>query len=378
MNTIFFGVHLVYYKYKSMRSLYAYFGLIDLHNINTPGHSLYQLGLIDSILDAFEYEKVKFDFYSYYPSNIITDNIGSICSFPKSQIGDIFNKYKKKLFDVSDSPILSKSLNDVITKIKNKEYQNLYLKARFRNLSTLRKKWKDALSFETIIDTAISVGYHPKNIYILDTDLSLPDSFYKKYLNLITIAIPSINFPAISTSFLDDCVNSNLNSKIIKKPNSVFYGNINTSNYKSGNSKSAILIDVLQSLNSFYKNKEADFILISKQYENIFDSAIHVPREKRLSIWNTLSNSSIMINVTKEKYNSKKFIPARIYEAMIFGLIPVSYTFNFLSEMFSFSDIEDLLEIIYYLSDCDSTDIKKAYEVFINNYISYCNNQKFH
>ena len=48
-----------------MKALYSYFGLIDLHDIDSPGHSLYQLGLLDSIRQTFYHE--KFDFYCYYP-----------------------------------------------------------------------------------------------------------------------------------------------------------------------------------------------------------------------------------------------------------------------------------------------------------------------
>jgi len=54
-----------------MKSLYTYFGLLDLHSIDSPGHSLYQLGLIDSIANHFGQE--KFDFLSYYPSDIIPE-----------------------------------------------------------------------------------------------------------------------------------------------------------------------------------------------------------------------------------------------------------------------------------------------------------------
>ena len=42
----------------------------------------------------------------------------------------------------------------------------LYLKARFRNLSTLAKKWKDAHEFELIICAAIEAGYKKESIVI--------------------------------------------------------------------------------------------------------------------------------------------------------------------------------------------------------------------
>jgi hypothetical protein len=52
-------------------------------------------------------------------------------------------------------------------------------------------------------------------------------------------------------------------------------------------------------------------------------------------------------------------------------MIPVSYNFNFLCETFSFSNIDDLVEIIKYLNDCEPEDQKKAYIHFIDNYCKY-------
>ena len=48
----------------NMKNLYAYFGLLGIHQVDSPGHSLYQLGLIDSICES--YGECKFDFYSFY------------------------------------------------------------------------------------------------------------------------------------------------------------------------------------------------------------------------------------------------------------------------------------------------------------------------
>ena len=77
-----------------------------------------------------------------------------------------------------------------------------------------------------------------------------------------------------------------------------------------------------------------------------------------------------MLNITKEKYNEVKFIPARIYEAMIFGMIPVSYKFNFLCPAFSFETIEDLSEIYEYFYECDAAGLEQAYKHFINSYLN--------
>ena len=353
-----------------MKALYAYFGLIDLHTIDSPGHSLYQLGLFDSIRVSYGVE--KFDFYSYYPKELQASEISKDIQFPDTALGKVFAKYRTDLFD--DYGIL---FDVVLDRIRNKKYSQIYLKARFRNISTLTKKWKDASNFEEIIDTAITSGYTKENIIILDTDLSLPPSFYKKYGDVLTISIPSIDFPGVSSRFLSECVALH-KENYTKEKVSVFYGNIDTSNYKSGNSKSEMLPAILNWLASAdTRNSNAIQLIVigkSKDLESLPSGVQVVYRNLRQAVWSTLEKYLVMINVTKEKYDERRFIPARIYEAMIFGMIPVSYKFSFLSETFSFNNIDDLREIIIYLNECDQDDLKKAYLNFINSYTKYCEN----
>jgi len=347
-----------------MKSLYAYFGLLDLHDIDSPGHSLYQIGLVDSLRESFGEE--KFDFYSYYPEEVIKS--ASLQAFPENELGQLFHKYRSELFD---QPI--HDIEQLLSLIKEKKYSKLYLKARFRNLSTLSKKWKDARDFDQIIQCAIDAGYSKDKIIILDTDLSLSEKFIEQTKDFVTILIPSIDFPGISNMFLVDCVNLNL-SKNKKGVSSVFYGNIDTSKYKSGNSKSEILSEAIDWINRNHWSKDEDFYLVCKK--NDFDSVPdklssihHIDRRDRVKIWETLESSRIMVNITKEKYNDRKFIPARIYEAMIFGMIPVSYKFDFLCSAFSFDNLEDLTEIYVYLSECDDAGLEQAYRHFINCYL---------
>lgn len=355
-----------------MKSLYTYFGLLDLHEIDSPGHSLYQLGLVDSLRETYSEE--KFDFYSYYPEDIINSEIVHV--YPSTQLGTLFNKYRTLLFDKNIDFI-----DSVLMNIENREYANLYLKARFRNLSTLSKKWKDAKEFESIIDVALASGYEKHQIRILDTDLSLSPSFIAKYGDYITILVPSIDFPGISNDFLEECVKINIESDK-KGLASVFYGNINTSNYKSGNSKSDILPDTLTWLAKYHSTQRffdegSPFQVICKESDfnsGAFDftqvNTHNVKRNNRVKIWETLEDSRIMINITKEKYDENKFIPARIFEAMIFGMIPISYKFNWLCPAFSFNDLDDLNEIYAYLSECDNAGLIQAYRYFVNSYLS--------
>jgi hypothetical protein len=340
-----------------MKSLYAYFGLLDLHNIDSPGHSLYQIGLVDSIRESFGDE--KFDFYSYYPEEVISS--AELKGFPDTELGTLFKKYRDNLFD---KPI--HNIDKLLKNIENKEYSKLYLKARFRNLSTLAKKWKDAQDFERIIECALVSGYTKDSIIILDTDLSLSDKFIKQVENIATILIPSIDFNGISNSFLRDCVNIHTSHIRPSYLNTIFYGNINTLNYKEGNNKSEILYDILNYdiIDGILICKHADY----SQYSNKFN---FIDRSDRSLIWEALESSTIMLNITKEKYNEQRFIPARIYEAMIFGMIPVSYKFDFLCKAFSFETVEEFSEIYKYLMECTPEDIQRAYTYFIENYYGY-------
>jgi hypothetical protein len=350
-----------------MKSLYAYFGLLDLHDIDSPGHSLYQIGLVDSLRESFGEE--KFDFYSYYPVEVIKST--SLQGFPDTPLGRLFHEYRTRLFD---QPI--HNIDELLQLISQKTYSKLYLKARFRNLSTLSKKWKDAQDFDRIVQCAIDSGYTKEEIIVLDTDLSLSDKFIEQTRGLISILIPSIDFPGISNMFLVDCVNLNLpQSK--KGLSSVFYGNIDTSKYKSGNSKSEILPDALKWISRNHWSKDEEFYLICKKndFESLPDmpSSNHIDRKDRSKIWENLESSRIMVNITKEKYNDRKFIPARIFEALIFGMVPISYKFDFLCPAFSFDNLEDLGEIYIYLSECDAAGLEQAYKHFVNCYINSLN-----
>jgi hypothetical protein len=349
---------------------------MDQHQIDSPGHSFYQIGLVDSIRET--YGDSEFDFYSYYPNEIIEAVAPRIKRYPDEGLGVIFNNFTDALFKNGSSLVMTLTFDNLIKNIKGKEYQNLYLKARFRNLSTLKKKWLDALEFETIVETAISSGYSAEQINILDTDLSLSEKFIEKYRDKIRILVPSIDFPGISSRFLQTCVEFNQKCKYEKDGGPVFYGNINTSKYKSGNSKSNQLNDALTLLDGFYPKEKFKVICKERDFlDQQFENAKWVSRSNRILIWETLLKSNIMINITKEKYNEERFIPARVYEAMIFGMIPVSYNFSFLSETFSFSNPIQLREILIYLDECGPADYRVAYNTFISEYLNYANRSGF-
>lgn len=343
---------------EKTRTLYAYFGLTQLNNIDSPGHSLYQLGLLDSISETFG--KTEFDIFSYYPSSSVLE--ATHWAFPDTPLGEVFKSTHEELIN---GPCVH--INDMMDWISNKAYDKLYLKARFRNLSTLSKKWKDAAVFEEIIAKAIETGYLKSEIIILDTDLSLPSRFIREYGEYVTILIPSIDFPGISDRFLTKCQEA----RNVDRSGVVYYGNVDTSSYKAGNAKDPKLVEFIQYIRDF-PNTHITVIHKPDHQSKDLVGVGQIDRSDRSMIFGELERSSVMLNVTKPKYETDRFIPARVYEAMIFGNIPISLGFDWLCLAFSFKNTDDLHEILtYLLSECDQNDLTIAYNHFVKSYRAY-------
>ena len=348
-------------------ALYAYFGNILLSNDDTPGHNLYQLGLLDSI--SIKYKIDNFDFVNYislsngynYPHQVKV-----IYEFPNDRYGELFLKYYNKLIITYDEYELS----DIFDKIEQHVYSKIILKARFRNISTLSKKLKDTLIFEKIITKAINCGYSKSDIIVLDTDMSISPRSYAILRELVTIEVPSITIPGISDRFLDECIEISSNRiDEFNRTNTIFYnGNIDTSNYKAGNSKNPILQTALDSIKSHKTFNNIAFNLaytvkneLYKKLElpnNDSTKTYIISRANRLAIWEMYKTALCVLNITKDKYLTIGFIPARVYESIIFGTVVVSYKIG-LTKATTFSTIDDLLEICTYLSEIDSSDYLK-------------------
>ena len=76
------------------KSLYAYFGELGLFSGNIPGHTFYQLGLLDSISE--KYGVSRFDFLNYIDD---APPIDMVPLFGDGKLGSIFYTYSKKLID---------------------------------------------------------------------------------------------------------------------------------------------------------------------------------------------------------------------------------------------------------------------------------------
>lgn len=330
------------------RVLYAYFGNLGIFSEDIPGHSFYQIGLLDAIRER-EGEDCKFDFYSYLPIPEKQEKL-----FPDDPIGKLNEKFFKDM--IADyRPVFS----EVIERLRMNRYKAVYLKARFRNLSTLAKGFNDAWQFEQFIREA--AGVPGLKIYVLDTDLSLSDEFLESAEQYgVTRIIPSIDMPGIGASFLKSCMEIHHESIRKDKNTVLYYGNLDFKNYKAGHDKNPIVFTLLDRLSSHVKFSGEKFNTIhaGKRVDSVHvDRSIH--RSDRDQIWNAFRTATASINISKDLYIEKGFLPARVYEAVMFGTVTVSFMDKSLHKSFTFTSSDEAIEQLTYLSEIGAEDYLK-------------------
>ena len=226
-------------------ALYAYFGYLGDFSTDIPGHTFYQLGLIDQLCLSHHVDKV--DFYSY----LSHDSIGAEQKspiWPESPVTPVFERFTKER-------IRSYNLGfaKIMENIEKGRYEKIFLKARFRNLSTLTKQLTDAKQFELIITAAIQSGQANK-VVILDTDLSLEPEFVEFCKSQgISFEIPSIDYPNVSKDFIKACEKVWLEEtdRFERNNKVLYYGNISFGNYKAGHAKNPIVVDAIKTAADF-------------------------------------------------------------------------------------------------------------------------------
>ena len=336
-------------------ALYAYFGELGIFNENIPGHSFYQTGLLDSI--SIKHKIDKFDFYNYLDLN-------DPCSdfvFPDFGTFPVLEKHTRSL--IAEYRI---GFESVIANIRDKFYSKLFLKARFRNLSTLQKKLMDTARFEYIITIALDSGYDPSDIVILDTDLSMPTEFIECITKLgIQIEVPSVTVNGIGDRVLADCLEFH-SKELYKRSTSLFYyGNLDSSNYKDGHAKNQIIHDIIRETQhvSTFTGNEFRLTVAAKETFELSDYLIKnrtalIPREDRLFIAQVMVPSLVSINVSKDLYLASGFTPARVFESIALGVIPVSYKRSHHPAM-AFNTTAEFFEICKFLADISPIDYFK-------------------
>jgi hypothetical protein len=347
-------------------ALYAYFGQLGIFDDNIPGHTFYQLGLLDEITQSHQID--GFEFFNYAdPDEPATGRP----IFPKDTLGIVFDKYCDELV-LEYRTQFSKILN----RVENKRYSKIFLKARFRNLSTLEKKLMDADRFERIIKTALVAGYRPDDIIILDTDLSLSKDFLKKANEIgLRIEIPSITMRTCSKRFIESCLEVHLAESYKRQNHLTYYGNLSFENYKQGHSKDPIIRDIINSIDGLemFNGDQFTMTVAAKSTPELEDwiagkSQVRLcPRQNRDEIWDSLLHSLVSVNVSKNLYLTEGFTPARVYESLMLGVIPVSYKDKRLHPAMSFETVEEFFEICKFLSECSAADYNKILTQMVNS-----------
>lgn len=342
----------------AMKSLYCYFGALGTkNNLDIPGHTFYQLPLLEAIADHLKTEP-KFDFFSYLPDEVYYQATG-VDDFHKDAIGNILSgMFTSMIEEVVSYETL------VYRVIQRETYNKIILKARFRNLSTLTKKWNDAAIFESIINMALQEKFEPKNIVILDTDLSLPIHFIEwARTKGLTILIPSIDFQPMLRGRAENFLNAvEAEPNIFNTVNGfMYYGNLDTKNYKSGHSKNPIASECIAHaafVNHFgyqYIVDIAGKVADEDKVKTVKELNL-INRSDRDLIWNEMIRGKVCLNVSKDLYVERGFIPARVYEGLMLGMIPVSYMMPKIHPAMSFSSLGEFSEIIKYILELDMKD----------------------
>ncbi len=154
-----------------------------------------------------------------------------------------------------------------------------------------------------------------------------------------------------------------------------YYGNLSFENYKAGHSKDPIIRDIVDTIESVKKFNGDQFTLtvaakVTHELENWIAPKMNVvisPRQDRSEIWNSLLHSLVSINVSKNLYLEKGFTPARVYESLMLGVIPVSYKDPRLHPAMSFETVDEFFEICKFLSECSADDYNKILTSMIDS-----------
>lgn len=329
--------------------LYGYFGYITPYTADIPGHFLYQPFLIDESCSLLANgEEYKVDLYSYFKDPTIENSPCSEFNYFLPSVNKILNKWAVSRLNPNNGCYYH-SLRSVLEKIRNREYDEVILKARFRNLSTHTKKLFDTKKFEDIAEIALARNIP---VTIIDTDLSMPEEFVYRFINKqdlvrviglgdVTIAYPNIDrskiissiplygisidkLKQIYMSFKDN------NEEIVNKDrrkNLIYYGNIAFANYKKNHTKNREVLEYLLKLREerFFKDI-AGYIIGKVEDSDYLVGYNNIKRYSRLQIADIHKRSRISVNISKMLYEKSDFTPARITESWIYGILPLSYS----------------------------------------------------
>lgn len=326
--------------------LYAYWGAVGDHNLNIPGHPLYQLYAIESIAKALDVQKVYFYSLLHPKLEASVDKAEFYinCDVRK----EICQNLNIEIVSLKKALELSKTVDEVV------------LKARFRNKSRLQEGSYDALKFETLLNEAKN-----NNVYVLDSDGELPETFFDQNQNIKLLTyFQDTSFysncnicreniytilPALASRFADEIKPLELNSADV-----FFIGNEGL--------KSPELSGILQNL-----AQDGLDIRVQGKWTPKYDFKIY-SRTERKDAYLEFPKALSTLQISKQKYAEYSFLSPRVYEALVCGVVPfIDSKYKYGTDFCKISGYIDLREKLKSLREGYSRDYKLVFDEIKNN-----------
>ena len=300
--------------------LYVYWGALGDHNLNVPGHPLYQSYFLDVLAKAYQLKKIYF--CSLFKDKVERTVEDTMFFIKRQQRSEIVSRLDVEVVSFGKALELVTSCDSV------------FLKARFRNKSRLQERSFDALKFETLLTRS-----EPEKTYIIDSDGELPLDFFEKHRNVnlltyflnhqfydsYTAAPKSIRTlpPTLTTAF-----ETQLRPLADYNYDLFFIGNEGL--------KQPALMSWLQKL-------QEDGLKVGVQGKwsprYAFDIYQRVDRQRA---YRSFEKSLATLQLSKEKYSRYNFLSPRLYEAGIVGCVPfIEAGYSFASD---FCRVESYVE----------------------------------
>ena len=298
-----------------MRALYCYFGRMDDHNLDIPGHPLYQTFFLKALSKKFNVD--KFDIFYYNELNEVKND---------------FSILKKSRENFFNNKVRYNGMT--LNKVLNNKYDIVFMKYRFRNYSRLVNHSLDAYYFDLLYRK------FKDKVYIIDTDAEVR-GFYD---NIITFFkneyIYECNNIISMVPILKSDILNNTTIKIRRNNNFMFIGN------EYFKRDLPVILEQLHKLNN-----KMDITVQGKwksyDYLNVLD------RTKRIEGYTLLENSIASIHYSKQVYHEYEFMSPRIFESFLLGTIIFSND-RFMPEFCRYASLIELSEKLKFLNECNS------------------------
>jgi len=281
-------------------ALYCYWGAVGDHNLNIPGHPLYQLYNLEFLAKKFQIDKVYF--FSFLKNKVEAT----------TDAAKFFIKEADRTQITSTLNIEVIGFGDALKKVQ--EVDVAFIKARFRNKSRLQERSFDALKFEELLKKS-----EDSRTYVIDSDGELPIDFFNTYNgNLLTFFLDHQFYdkyetaPADIATIAPACVErfQKTSFALADKPIDIFF---------IGNE------GLKQPRLSSWLNKAAEDqleVAVQGKWKTNHSFQIYSRTDREIA-YKQFEKTLATLQMSKPKYREFSFLSPRIYEAGIVGAVPL-------------------------------------------------------